>query len=228
MYRHAHWWFLLVVVVVAGGFAPTFFTRLGETALPHMVHGVSSSLWLLLLVTQSLLVTRGGRAWHRRLGWTSLAVFPVMVLSGFYMIRLMLTVRAEDYGPLRYVLAALDIPSLVALCAFYVMALVHRRDVRLHQRYLAATAILLLPPALGRFLAFWVPGIPDLVQALNPMMVLTSLAACVLIWDDRRRGKVYPPYPLTLALMLLVHAFMWRAPESAWWRGLVDGLVGAP
>ena len=68
------------------------------------------------------------------------------------MIRLMLSVRLEDYGPLAYSLALIDIPSSLLLATFYVLAIVHRRTVKLHSRYMAATVILLLPPALGRFL----------------------------------------------------------------------------
>ena len=48
------------------------------------------------------------------------------------------------------------------------LAIVHRRTVELHSRYMAATVILLLPPALGRFLMFWVHGIESLPQAFNP------------------------------------------------------------
>jgi hypothetical protein len=236
MYRNAHWWFLAVFVVVLGGFGPTFFTRLGETALPYLIHGFSATLWILMLVTQSWLITRRRgpegdphryRRWHRRLGWSSLVVFPVMLTSGFYMIRLMLTVRAEAYGPLAWVLAFIDIPTLLLLAVFYVLALVHRRRVALHSRYMSATAILLLPPALGRFLAFWVPGIPGLVPALNPMMGITQLSAAVLVLHDwRRGGRIHPPYPITLAALILLHAGMWRAPEWGWWRSLALALVG--
>jgi hypothetical protein len=217
MYRRAHWWFLLAFLVVLGGFGPTFYARLGETSLPYLVHGGSATLWMVMLITQSVLISRGHRAWHRRIGWSSLVIFPVMLLSALYMIRLMV-LRAEAYGSLTYVLAMIDIPTVFVLGVFYALAIAYCGRVELHSRYLAATVILLLPPALGRFLVFWVPGIEGLPAALNPTMVIVELVALVLILHDRRVGKVHPPYPITLVVLVLIHAMMWKAPDMTWWR----------
>lgn len=226
MYRNAHFYFLVVFLVVLGGFGPTFYTRLGETGLPYVIHGVSATLWMVMLMAQSWLITHGKPRWHRRIGWSSVVVLPVLIVSGFYMVRLMLSVRFEDYGPLAYSLALIDIPSLLLLAAFYVLAIVHRRTVKLHSRYMAATVILLLPPALGRFLVFWVPGIESLPAALNPMMLLTELVAVGLVVDDWRGGKVYPPYVVTLGFLVVVHALMWPVQEMAWWHGFSGWLAG--
>ncbi|MEX2526496.1 MAG: hypothetical protein WEA09_02560 [Gemmatimonadota bacterium] len=217
MYRRAHIWFFVAFVVVLGGFGPTFFTRLGETPWSYLIHGGSATLWFIMLISQSWLITHGQPGWHRKLGWASLAVFPAMLLSGLHMVRLMLTVRLEGYGDLAYTLALIDIPSVVLLGVFYALALKHRREVQLHSRYMSATVILLLPPALGRFMAFWVPGIDGLVPALNPMMVVTEAIAVALIIHDWRGGKVYPPYPITLGALVVIHALMWPAPRMEWW-----------
>jgi hypothetical protein len=227
MYRNAHVYFLLALLVTLGGFGPTFYTRLGETRLPYLVHGVSATLWMVMLIAQSWIITHGGARWHRRLGWSSVVVFPALLLSGLYMVRLMLSVRMDDYGPLAYTLALIDVPSLILLGVFYALAIVHRLSVKLHSRYMAATVILLLPPSLGRFLVFWVPGIDSLPRALNPMMVLTELIALALVIDDRRGGKVHPPYPITLAFLLLIHALMWPVQEMAWFHGMASWLAGA-
>lgn len=226
MYRNAHVYFLLAFLVTLGGFGPTFYTRLGETRLPYLVHGVSATLWMVMLIAQSWLITHGGARWHRRVGWSSMVVFPALLLSGLYMVRLMLSVRMEGYGPLAYTLALIDVPSLVLLGVFYVLAIVHRRSVELHSRYMAATVILLLPPALGRFLVFWFPGVDALPQALNPMMVLTELVALALVIHDRRSGKVYPPYAITLVFLLLIHALMWPVQEWSWFHGVAGWFAG--
>jgi len=140
-----------------GGFGPTFYTRLGETRLPYLIHGAAATLWMVMLVAQSWLITHGQSRWHRRIGWSSVVVVPVLLASGFYMVRLMLSVRLEEYGPLAYSLTLIDILSW-----------------------------LLLRPALGRFLAFWVPGVESLPQALDPMMILTELVAVGRVVDDWR------------------------------------------
>jgi hypothetical protein len=48
------------------------------------VHGATSLAWLLLYVTQALLVAAGRVDLHRRLGWAGPAIAALLVLFGYY------------------------------------------------------------------------------------------------------------------------------------------------
>ena len=47
---------LLALTVTALGFWRTFFSQLGNVDVPHMLHGASSTGWLVLVLVQSTLI----------------------------------------------------------------------------------------------------------------------------------------------------------------------------
>src|ERR1700735_3405902 len=63
-----------VIVTVFAGFAPTFYLRGSFTqtrpisVLLH-VHGIVFSAWVSFFLIQTLLIARGARRLHQRLGW---------------------------------------------------------------------------------------------------------------------------------------------------------------
>src|SRR5262245_48865636 len=73
------------------GFVPTFFSRLSQVDLPHLVHGWTMTGWIMLVLTQALLIRSRQYRWHRILGWSSVALFVVMVVTSCQMIALMLS-----------------------------------------------------------------------------------------------------------------------------------------
>ena len=68
-YRNLHYWMLLPFAITVLGFAPRYFLGFSQATFHQHVHGISATLWFLLIVIQPWLVTRGGRiATHRSLG----------------------------------------------------------------------------------------------------------------------------------------------------------------
>src|SRR5579863_5901184 len=74
-----------VIAVVFAGFAPTFYLR-GSfpqsrpmSVLLH-VHGIVFSAWVTIFLVQTLLIARGSRSTHRRLGWVAAGVAAAMTL----------------------------------------------------------------------------------------------------------------------------------------------------
>ncbi|HQY28133.1 MAG TPA: hypothetical protein PK787_05020 [Burkholderiaceae bacterium] len=74
--RDDHWWLLGVLVVVVAGFWPSLFRHLRAQDLPHTLHGFTATAWLVGLIGQSWLISRGERGWHRRV---ALAMVPMAV-----------------------------------------------------------------------------------------------------------------------------------------------------
>lgn len=75
----AYIWFLAGLVAIVAGFWRTFFGDPLSNDFWHAAHGVASTLWVILLITQSLLVGRGYHQWHRRLGWASPGLVAILV-----------------------------------------------------------------------------------------------------------------------------------------------------
>ena len=53
-YKYAHLYLTLGLVVVLLGFSTTYFSRLSDFSLPYHVHGISATLWMILLILQQL------------------------------------------------------------------------------------------------------------------------------------------------------------------------------
>jgi len=74
-----------VIATVFAGFAPTFYLR-GSFAqtrpmsgLLH-VHGIVFSAWVSFFLVQTLLIARGSRRVHQRLGWIGAGIAAAMVI----------------------------------------------------------------------------------------------------------------------------------------------------
>ena len=73
---------VLTAALVFAGFARTFFLNafLAKLQLPSLwvVHGIAFSSWIVILLTQSVLVSAKQIRIHKKLGYASLAVIIVM------------------------------------------------------------------------------------------------------------------------------------------------------
>jgi len=154
----AYIWFLVGLAVIVAGFWWTFFGDPLSNDLWHIVHGVASTLWVMLLITQSLLVGRGDHLWHRRFGWASLGLAAALVGTSSYMIWIELTGDPDFPHDLRLSLVFLDVGFLFLFVSAYAAGLLIRHDRRLHARLMGSTMLIGLGPALGRLYAQQIPA----------------------------------------------------------------------
>jgi hypothetical protein len=202
LYPHAGWYFLAALLLTVAGFFPSYFGRLRQTDGVHHFHGIAATLWMLLLVVQGFLASTP-RRWrlHRSLGWASVLIAPALLISGAWVVRVMLqgaTPFNRVFGPR---LAFLDVTTLAYFATAYSLALVYRRDQALHGRYLASTALLALPPGLARLFVHAL-GL-GFVPAVHAAYAACGVAIAALLWDDHIKGGIRVPYLLLGAVMSL-------------------------
>lgn len=211
--------FLLVALV---GFSTTYFFPLakGSFAAPWVVHvhGALMFGWLLLLLTQSLLVRAGRMRAHRRLGWLGVFVATAIVLSGVavgaFATRRDLAATGQSWplGDLvNIVIEMLLFGVLVGL------AIACRRRPEAHKRYLVLATISALGPAWFRFRHF-LPFVPEPLVVFS--LVADSVLLVVIARDWRVDKRVHRVYVWAGGAMFLVHALELTFRESATWIGL--------
>lgn len=224
-YTHAWLYFLLAMAVIIAGFFPSFFNNLKQTDLLHHVHGMSATAWLLLLVVQPLLYSRGQISLHRKLGKVSFVLVPLLLFGGVKMVQLMIRRQAE-YPPMEaFRLSFIDVVSMIAFVGFYGMAIYHRSTTGLHARYMAATVILLIPPGLTRLLLRF-PGVDSFTKGLNINFILIEIALLLLLLDDKKRdGSFSRPYLILTAIIVFLHATLPFARHWQWWQNFMNGIV---
>lgn len=224
-YVKAYLYFILAALVVVVGFFPSYFKRLAVTDSAHHLHGITATLWIMLLIIQPFLYREGNIKWHRKIGKVSFVLVPLVIVGGLNMVHLML-IGKTNYPPIiPYQLAFIDFFTLLQFLLFYVLAIVRRRDIQHHARYMVCTVLGPLIPALTRML-FLIPFIDNFDKSLNISYFIIEVVLLLLLLDDKRTGKIRLPYKLALALFAVQHLLMNFAAQWEWWRNLMDAFAG--
>ena len=223
LYPHAQWYFLLAMGITWLGFSHTYFAVVRTEPLLHHIHGALMGGWIALLIVQPMLYQRGRLQLHRTLGrWGVYLLMPAIVVCGFLMERRM--IRLHNAPPVVLdQLAFLDLGSLILFPALVILSIYYARNLQLHARFIVCTVLLMMPPALTRAL-FIIPGMDSFRQNVNTAEALVDLALLILILGDKRRGRVWMPYPLSLVVFTAVAMTSNFAKDWAWWHRL-SGLI---
>jgi len=203
LYRASAFYFALALLIAIAGFYPTYFSVLAKTDAAHHFHGVTATLWMGLLIVQAGLYRAGKLALHRKMGRLSLVLVPLFLVSGAGVVRTMLVNRggfSQAYGAR---LAFVDLLSLGCFALAFALALVHRRNLHLHARYMATTALLVLPPALGRLLPMLSTRIQTFDLAFHSSYLITELMVAWLLLQDLRSQRSLRPCALLLTVLAL-------------------------
>jgi hypothetical protein len=217
---------LLVLALVA--FWPLYLSRpfASIDAYTH-VHAAIGVLWLGLLITQPLLLLASRSATHRALGRVSYVLAPLFVVSSLLLAHYRFSrMDAATFEREGYTLYLPLSAALLFACAFG-LALVHHRPTRLHARFMACTALLLVDPVVGRVLAFRVVElqVPSHYQfitfGMESALILALLATLPPSAKDRRLfGSFAAGYIAVLGLwFVLPHAPAWQG-FAQWFRTL--------
>ncbi len=159
------------------------------------------------------------------LGRVAIGIALLVVLGGLNMMRLMIQNNAQfPDDSIGYQLAFIDIVTIAAFVLFITLALVHRNNLQLHARYMICTIFGPLVPALFRVLLLY--GVETNFQkALTLSHLIPEFVLLILIYDDKRSGKIRPPYVICLVVLCLQHLLMYSAGRWEWWQWLMDAYV---
>lgn len=223
-YGNAYLYFILAAALTIFAFSPSYFNRLTSTDNAHHFHGITATLWLVLLIIQPFLYKTGKLKWHRRIGKLSFLLVPLIIISALNMVQIMM-IRKDSFPPLvPYQLAFIDFVTLIQFLLFYILAIYKRKEIQLHARYMVCTVLGPLIPALTRLL-FRFPGIDNFNKSLNISYIIIEIVLVLLLLDDKRTGKIHLPYLLALVLFMLQHLLMNFASQWEFWIKIMDAFA---
>ena len=226
-YKSDYFFYALAFAVMVVGFWTSFFMKLGSTRFGHLVHGISATLWMLVPIVQAWLISRERYEWHRRLGKFSLLLVPIVVVSGFYVVRLMI-LRDPVLTPLSAKFALLDTLTMIFFVTVIVLAIrnIRRGNVERHSQYMACSVLVVLEPAIERVLFYLVPGVGDFETALMLAMIsVEAIVAVVIFVSWRKSGRLPRPYLALLAFLFVTHSLLGFAGASSDFHRIVQGLA---
>lgn len=217
-YRHAHWYLLALFPLAALAFWRSYLSQLGTASMEFHLHGITATLWLMLLVAQSWTIRHGQRQMHRTVGTASLVLFPLFLAGGagiFFGMADRFAAGSPFHVMYAPALAWFDFVGVGGFAYFYYEALRQRRKVHPHSGYMLATVFFLLPPIFGRLSAIplGVTGPEDfhkLGTGFHLANLLIAATAFAIAWRRGRHGR-----PFALAGILTVVASLLFATIGA-------------
>jgi hypothetical protein len=209
-------------LVVLAGFGPHLYSRpvdMPPMSLRVILHASLFLTWVLLFVAQTVLVSAGQTAIHRRVGVAAAVVAATMVVSS-PPLAVGLARRGGPGGgadPLEFFLVI--VTDIVLFGIFVTGALCWRRHRELHKRLMMFAMIVLMPAAISRW--------P--IAAKNPAPVMTGVLLAftlVMVVNDlvtRRR-----PHPATIVGGLVVLVSLpvrFAVAQTAAWHHFASWLI---
>lgn len=209
-YRNLGYFLIALVAFVVAGFYKPYFALIpnfgpGITPLVQ-VHAILLMSFVALLVAQPLLIRYKHRELHKSLGRFSYWLMPLLAASCVGVIFKeydeALSRTASVHLALRSIFS--DVAQLLLLVFFYLMAIMNRRDVPVHMRYMIAVALTVAPAGIARVLGYWYE-VPRYASGLASNALLDAVLIALILFDRRNRLN-YRPYMLVLTLFLVSHA----------------------
>jgi hypothetical protein len=220
------WGAAAALLIIFAGFARTFFLRglFGGPPLAPLLfwHGLVMTSWLVIFITQALLVDAGRVGLHRKLGVLGAVIALLVLYTGI--------ATGIDAGR-RGASPAPDVPALMFMAiplfdmpvfALLVgVALARRNRPDIHKRLMLLATLSLLTPGIGRLpIALIQQGGPPVFFGLALAIVLLCIAI-----DSALNRRLHPAFFWGGALILAMLPLRLLVATSDWWHELALWLV---
>jgi hypothetical protein len=221
---------IVMALTIVAGFSLQLAMGRSTFASPPLVHAHAIIFmgWVVIYLTQNLLIGTGRVDIHRKLGWIALGwIFPMVLLG--CLVTLAMERRGQVpffFRPVQFLV--FDPMTLFFFAGLTIAAVVMRRQTQWHRRLHFCGMALLLGPAFGRLLP---------LPLLQPWAWEAAFVPCLLfplagvVADLRRSGAVHPAWRsgigAMLACLVLTEAITYSPVGTAIYRVVTAGSPGA-
>ncbi len=198
---------VLMCLIVLVGFSPSYYgAGFVKAPLPSPIlhiHGAVFTIWMLLFLVQSALISAKRIRWHRALGTVAFCVPPIMIVLGV-IAALDAFKRGVMIGPLD-TSVSLAIP-LLGIAGFTIVIFASwkaRRNPPAHKRLILLATVSLVEAAFGRF--HW--NAVGLSPAAGALTGLVFLLVLVIAYDLVSLGRIHRSTMWALPLTFVLNGF---------------------
>ncbi len=230
-----HLWLLIPFVLTLLGFSH-YWKGFSDAPFRWHLHGISATLWYILLIIQPWLYHNRPIQIHRKVGMIGIILAGLVAASALGVLRGNLT--QPEQSPLfevRYSLTLLDFIFVTGFLFSVVAAILNSKNTPSHARWMISTVFWVLSPATTR-LSFVPLGMifqpeefsdfpftwPD-VLSWNQILI-TLVIVFLIIVDYRKERKIYLSYVLAAIGQLGSLWVVFALKDAGWLRSLFDHL----
>src|SRR5258706_1149171 len=225
-YSRVSLFFVFILGLLTWGFYKTYIiffpSFTGFNNVQHF-HGAMMMTWMIILITQRLLIRSGKVSIHRAIGKMTYVIAPLLVVSLFLVSR-MVYQRPEPVVPHveKIAMIALSIPFMLGFAILYSLATINRKQTYKHMRYMIGTSFLMIAPGLGRGLIIYFHN--SLHDAVNYSNYFVFALAGGLMINDIVKKRSYTPFAVVLFIFILLH-LAWNYRYSGVWQSIGEGFA---
>ena len=201
----------------------------GELHYPLIVHAhaIAFVAWLGLLTTQVVLIRRGARAIHRRMGIVAVALVPLMAILA---IATVIVTKTLKYGQpdTSFPFMSVQFTNVLASTVLFIAGLWLRRSPSSHKRLMLMGTLVLTEPGIRRIVGHFLHDNFD--DGFWPFMLETYGGTIALMlgagaYDLLTRRRLHPAYVIAFVWCLFNQAVAAALFYQPWWGKLTTRLV---
>jgi hypothetical protein len=216
-----------MIVLTFAGFAPSYYLS-GVFGGPRLsllvhVHGVVFTLWMLLYLVQTGLISAGRTDVHRIVGPVAVLVAVAMVPLGIATAIVTKQVAAAAHLPPSGPPLALPLGAILTFAVLVSWAVAMRKRAAWHKRLMLLGTLAVLTTPLARIIKFThLPITPPLGGMILTDLMLVGLVA----YDLRATGKLHAATKWGGGFFLLTQVIRIVLNMTPAWQGFAKSLTG--
>ena len=236
-YRNFHLWMLVPFAISILGFSYSYYGNLANATFHQHVHGLSATLWYVLIVVQPYLIARKHDIRrHRSLGAIGTLLAGVVAGSALTIVPLNIDDVATldpngffnpTFAYFAVIIDVLLVSMFIASVALAILA-IKRKDLAGHVQWMMASVFFVLSPALARMLGIGaiianegnMDGI-SLVKLAMPSMVV--MVAIIVFYFHKFGSFRHPAFWLLMAAHV-PYLFVERIGDNAAVRSVLSAI----
>ncbi len=219
--------FVLIFIITNLGFYKTYlihFPKFDGFPWVYHIHGMLAMAWVLMLIAQAYLIREKKYELHKLVGKLSYVIMPLFLASLFFAAKesYLTNIKTKPQADVLANMTNGGTIDIFFIGLIFALAMLYKKNVGYHLRFMASTGLIILAPGLGRFVfAFLEIPFP---LALIPMLLCTTGAGIIwLITDIRNKKSAFPMgvYVVISLIMFVIGA----GSHSASWQGFAKWWV---
>ncbi len=221
----------LIFAVIVGGFGYDMATLSSANPFTYRwythVHAVAFSAWILLLVTQVVLVRTGQVGLHRRVGRIGFYLVPALLIAGPMVAILRRTDTPFDPALLSFM--GTQFTNVIGCVVLLSAGLLLRHDLASHKRLMLMGTIAITEPGFGRLIGD--PLHAMLGEGYLQYYISTYIGTLLLMmlaggYDLWTRGRLHPAWTAAFLWILANEALASWLMYQPFWLRWMKGLTG--
>lgn len=215
LFQKSGYYFIALLLLALIGFWESYFSKLfsGINAYTHF-HAVTMLLWIGMLITQAFLIKHKQYSLHKVIGRFSYGLVPILVISLILLAHSQITIHDFGITYSRLYILFLQLSLVLIFIIAYVLAIRYRSTPYLHARYMIATSLTLIDPAVAR-IPLNIPPLPFDYQVLT--FALTDIILLIFIFMERNQKHGREVFPGILLLFVVLQVINLTFTDHAIW-----------